>query len=103
MSQEKNEVEELQKLIARSSMQKWNFKKREYKPFTPPSPEGNYKAYSDNMEEMVNCPHCDKLIPYGEGFTSRRIHTPTGFGYICCGECYEEEWDLARCYEKGEN
>lgn len=71
-------------------LKKWNYKKHIYEDYEV-SNEWNCKTYSTNMIEMVNCPHCGRLLPYGETYTSMQIHTELGFGYGVCEECYEQE------------
>lgn len=51
----------------------------------------NCKAYSHDMEEVVNCPHCGRQLTYGDTYTSLEIRTPMGFGYGVCENCYSEE------------
>ena len=53
--------------------------------------EWNVKSYSDDMDEIVNCPHCGKEVTFGSCYTSREIHTPNGFGYAVCEKCYDME------------
>lgn len=73
---------------------KWNNTKKAYEPYEVPD-EWYIKTYCEDMNEMVNCPHCGKLLPFGECYTSREIHTGLGFGYAVCEECYynKESWE----------
>ena len=72
-------------------LQKWNWSKHTYEDYEVPN---NWvcKCYSDDMNEIVNCPHCGEQITFGESYTSMEIHTDLGFGYAVCLECYTEEW-----------
>ena len=46
------------------------------------------------MDEIVNCCQCLKEMKFGEGYTSKEVHTPVlGFGYCVCSECYEKEME----------
>lgn len=75
---------------------KWDPERREYDPIKIPA---DCKLFSFDMEEKVRCPHCGKAMLYGNGFTSKQIHSEIGFGYIVCAECCErelEEEDEAR-------
>lgn len=78
-------------------LQKWNYKNQAYEPYEVPD-DWNVKSYSEDMDEIVNCPHCGRKVTFGSCYTSREIHTPGGSGYAVCGECYdaerikEEEW-----------
>lgn len=66
---------------------KWLSKERHYVPYE--LPEGA-SCYESDMEKEIACCICGKKLPFGECYTSRRIHTPHGFGYAECGECYSE-------------
>lgn len=67
-----------------------------YEPFTNTTyphevpPTWNCLFYSDDMEEIVNCPSCGKELPYGRTLTSLEIFEG-GFGCGVCGECYQKE------------
>jgi len=73
-------------------VQKWNFKTREYEPYEVPD-NWNIKTFSLDMDEIVNCPHCGREIRFGDGYTSRMIHTKHGMGFAVCAECYSKEWE----------
>lgn len=74
-------------------LKKWNYKTHKYDDFKVPD-EWNCKNYTNDMEEIINCPHCGKKTPFGECYTSLEIHTPYfGFGYGVCKECYQKEWE----------
>lgn len=72
------------------TLKRWNSKKHEYEDYNVPD-EWKVKVYSNDMDEVVSCCQCGKLIKYGEGYTSMEVHTEMGFGYCVCGECHEEE------------
>lgn len=69
---------------------KWNEEKREYKPYE--LPEGA-SCYEVDMDRVVNCARCGGAMLFGNGYTSKQIHTEMGFGYCVCEKCYEEEWE----------
>lgn len=69
------------------TLRKWNYEKREYEPYEIPN-DWDVKTYSEDMDEMVTCPHCGKDFCFGDGYTSHEIHTEHGFGYTVCEECY---------------
>ena len=71
-------------------LRKWNYEKREYEPYEIPN-DWNVKAYSEDMDEMVTCPHCGRDFHYGNGLTSHEIHNEYGLGYAVCEECYGQE------------
>lgn len=76
---------------------KWNYETHEYEPIEVPD-EWNVSLYTENMDEIVNCPHCGKELRFGETYTSKEIHNWVGFGYGVCEECYEEEWKRRKKY-----
>ena len=76
---------------------KWNYETHEYDPIEV-SDEWNIPLYTDDMEEIVNCPHCGKELPYGETYTSKEIHNWVGLGYGVCEECYEKECERRKKY-----
>ena len=73
-------------------LKKWNYKSKKYDDYEVPD-DWKCKTYSNDMEEVVNCPHCGMAITFGSGYTSREIHTEFGFGYTVCPECYKAEWE----------
>ena len=71
-------------------LRKWNYNTREYDPYEVPD-DWNVRFYSDDMDEIVNCPHCGRALPFGETYTSHEIHTFAGMGFGVCPDCYEAE------------
>lgn len=71
-------------------LNRWNYKTQEYDPYGVPD-DWNVKSYSNDMAEIVNCPHCGKKVTFGSCYTSREIHTHNGFGYAVCEKCYDAE------------
>ncbi len=69
---------------------KWNFAKIRYEPYMIPD-EWHCPLVSDDMDEPINCASCGKGMTFGEGYTSRAIHTPGGFGYFVCEDCLQKE------------
>ncbi len=69
--------------------QKWDFKARKYYDYD--LPEGAC-LYSDDMDKIVACAQCGRKMLFGDGYTSRQIHTKYGFGYAVCEQCYDKEW-----------
>ena len=72
-------------------MRKWNFKTRKYEPYSVPE-KWKCPIWTDDMDEIVNCPSCGKVMTYGQGYISSQIHNEHGLGYSVCGDCYEKEW-----------
>ena len=74
-----------------SSLRKWNYQKHEDEPYEVPD-AWHCTAYEPDMQTLINCAQCGQEIPFGLGYTSREIHTVTGFGYSVCRECNEKEF-----------
>lgn len=79
-------------------LNRWNYETQEYDPYGVPD-DWNIKSYSDDMDEIVNCPHCGKEVTFGSCYTSKEIHTPHGFGYAVCEKCYDMERTRENNYE----
>ena len=71
-------------------LRKWNYKTHEYDHYEVPD-EWNVSAFEADMDTIVNCAECGKLITFGQGYTSRKIHTFFGMGYVVCKDCYDKE------------
>lgn len=76
-------------------IQRWNYKTREYDEYTP-DPSWRIILYTTDMDAPINCANCGKAMTYGEGYTSKELHTSVGLGYPVDGECYEDELVRAR-------
>lgn len=63
-------------------LQKWNYEEHKYKPYRTPK---NWicKTYSNDMDEIVHCPHCGKTTKF-----RRLLHiirnTYRNWNGICC-------------------
>ena len=68
-------------------IQKWDTVKQAYEPYVVPD-EWKLPIYSENMGEIINCVNCGCTMTFGDGYTSRRYHNPTGFGFYECKKCY---------------
>lgn len=69
--------------------QKWNPKTKKYYDYDLPE---EACLYSDAMNKVVACAQCGRKMLFGDGYTSRQIHTEYGFGYAVCEKCNEKEW-----------
>lgn len=78
-------------------MLKWNYKTLEYEEYTVPD-SWKVKLFSDDMYEEINCASCGKSMKYGDGYTSRTIHSKHGIGYTVCEDCYNNEIEEERNY-----
>lgn len=68
-------------------LRKWNYKSERYEKHEIPD-EWNVALFENDMDKLINCADCGKKIKYGEGYTSRDIHTHIGLGYCVCKDCY---------------
>ncbi len=75
--------------MGKISIGKWNYETREYDPYTPP--KGTIILFTQDIELPINCTSCGKDMTYGEGYTSRELHTNSGLGFPVCEDCYEDE------------
>lgn len=80
-------------------IRKWNYEEHTYEPYEVPD-DWKCRAYTMDLSEVVNCPHCGKELPFGETYTSMEIHTNGGFGFGVCGDCYEKEWERRKEHER---
>lgn len=71
-------------------LRKWNNKAHEYDPYEVPG-DWYVSIFEVNMDTVVNCAECGKKIMFGQGYTSRKIHTRYGMGYVVCKDCYGKE------------
>lgn len=71
---------------------RWNYKTHKYDECKIPE-DWNCRTYCNNMDEIVNCPHCGKKKMFGDCYTSLEFHTDMGMGYAVCEECYQLEWE----------
>ena len=69
---------------------KWDYKKHDYVPYESPA-DWHCPLMAADMAETINCVSCGKEMSFGEGYTSRVIHTALGFGYYVCESCMEKE------------
>lgn len=78
-------------------MKKWNYKTKKYEEYTVPD-SWKVKMLSDDMNEEINCASCGKPMLYGNGYTSRTIHSKHGFGYVVCKDCYNKDIEEEKAY-----
>lgn len=78
-------------------LQKWNYKTHKYD-YETICGYYYFSTYETDMEKLVNCPHCKKIIRYGDCYTSLEYHNSYGIGLAVCEDCYEKEWDKRRKY-----
>ena len=78
-------------------LKKWNFRTKKYDSYKTPAKR--LGLHSNDMEELIDCADCGKEIKYGDGYTSRAIHTELGFGYTVCEDCYDRELKAKELWE----
>lgn len=72
---------------------KWNYKTGEYYDYELPE---HACLYTDDMIKVIACAECGRKMVFGDGYTSKQIHTDFGLGYTVCRECYKREWKEGR-------
>ena len=58
------------------------------------------QSYIDQIANGLTDEAIDELMEYGDGYTSRTIHTINGFGYVVCEDCYDKERKEELAYEQ---
>jgi hypothetical protein len=76
-------------------VQKWNPRTHEYEAYTVPK-DWKIVLYTEDMDTPINCVQCGKDMKYGNGYTSKQVHTEIGLGYPVCGDCYQKELEEER-------
>ena len=84
------------------TLRKFNEQKREYEPYEVPD-DWHIRLCENNMNEVINCAGCGKMVTFGESFSSHQIHSKSGLGYAVCPECHEKEWDEYRNARKNDD
>ena len=51
-------------------LRRWNYDEQAYEPYEVPD-NWNVKSYSEDMDEIVNCPHCGRKVTFGSCYTSK--------------------------------
>jgi hypothetical protein len=70
-------------------LNKWNPRLHHYEAFETPAEI--VVLYTPVMELPCDCTRCGIRMTFGDGYTSKQIHTDGGMGYPVCENCYEEE------------
>ena len=76
---------------------KWDFKTKKYEPYE--LPDSAVSSWCP-MDKVITCAECGKGILYRDGYTSRKIHTINGIGYIVCKQCYDKEYEEEKRYRE---
>lgn len=83
-------------------LSKWNYEAHDYLPYTVPA-DWNVSVYCQDMDEIIQCPHCGRKLKYGDAYTSLEIHTELGIGYAVCSDCYDSEFKRKMDERKRQN
>jgi len=59
----------------------------------------DYCLYSTDMNKKILCKGCNKVITFGEAYTSMEHFNHAGFGYGVCESCYEKEYERRKLHE----
>ena len=78
---------------------KWNYDTRKYDPYEVPEGIILY-TYSPDLDSLTKCAGCFEDLLFGDGYTSRVLHTQYGMGYPVCTKCYEAEWEEERKFRE---
>jgi hypothetical protein len=69
---------------------KWDYESQSYKDYEVPD-HWKVSLYSSDMEEIISCCQCGENLEFGDGYTSKEVHTEFGLGYMVCENCYNDE------------
>ncbi len=89
----------MSKIFRARVAQKWNPYHRKYRPYVLPEDELKCSLLEDRMDKVIACAGCGRPVKYGESFSSLEIHTETGFGFMVCHMCIDQETERARAAE----
>lgn len=89
----------MSKIFRARVAQKWNPYHRKYRPYVLTEDELKCSLLEDSAERIIACAGCGRPIRYGKSFTSLEIHTESGFGFMVCPICLNQETEHARAAE----
>ena len=89
----------MSKIFRARVAQKWNSYHRKYRPYVLPEDELKCSLLEDSAEKIIACAGCGRPVKFGESFTSLEIHTESGFGFMVCHMCIDQETERARVAE----
>lgn len=60
-----------------------------------------YVWSTTDYDKEINCICCERTVKFGDCYTSRRYYNVSGlWGLWVCPECYKQEWEEQREYDK---
>lgn len=89
----------MSKIFRARVAQKWNPYHRKYRSYVLPEDELKCSLLEDSAEKIIACAGCGRPVKFGESFTSLEIHTESGFGFVVCPMCIDQETERARAAE----
>ena len=82
------------------ALQKWDYEQHKYLPYFVPA-DWKISLLLQDMDELINCCQCGGEVKFGDTYTSKEIHTESGFGYCICEKYNESE--MIRKYREVKN
>lgn len=79
---------------------RWNYNKHEYDKVVYFETYNFKAAFTDDYDEVINCPGCLKYLTVAQCYISLEYHTEHGFGYGVCPQCYKQEWERRNKYNE---
>lgn len=89
----------MSKIFRARVAQKWNPYHGKYRFYVLPEDELKCSLLEDSAEKIIACAGCGRSVKYGESFSSLEIHTESGFGFMVCHMCIDQETERARAAE----
>ena len=89
----------MSKIFSARIAKRWNPYHGKYRPYVLPEDKLKCSLLEDRMDKAIACAGCGKPVKFGESFTSLEIHTESGFGFMVCPMCIDQETERARAAE----
>ena len=86
----------MNKIFSARVAERWDPYHGKYRPYLLPEDELKCSLLEDRMDKVIACAGCGKPVKFGESFTSLEIHTESGFGFMVCPMCIDQETERAR-------
>lgn len=89
----------MNKIFSARVAKRWNPYHGKCRPYVLPEDKLKCSLLEERMDKVIACAGCGKPIKFGESFTSLEIHTESGFGFMVCPMCIDQETERARAAE----
>ena len=86
----------MNKIFSARIAKRWNPYHGKYRLYVLPEDELKCSLLEDRMDKVIACAGYGKPVKFGESFTSLEIHTESGFGFMVCPMCIDQETERAR-------